>query len=388
MSRFLKSRSWLLSASALVASLALSGVAAAHPTVHEKDWGHLSNGHHVKAITLTNDDGVKVTVLTYGAIIHEVVVPDRNGTPGNVALGFPDIAGYEKNNADPHFGAVLGRVANRITNGSFILEGKTYHTAANEGPNTLHGGPDSFDRKLWTVESKGVDAQGAYVELKLVSPDGDQGFPGELTTHVTYRLTDQDTLSLNFRATTDAPTVVNLSTHNYWNLNGEGAGSVDSEVVQIFADHFLKTDEHSIPTGELASVAGTPFDFRQPRTVAEGLRSHDQQMLLATGYDKCLVLNGSSKPGDAERVVARVTDPHSGRVMEVSTNMPGMQFYSANHIYGSYYGPSGRTYRQGDALAFEPEFFPNSPNTPSFPSIELKPGQTYDYGMSFHFSHQ
>ncbi|MCX5620126.1 aldose epimerase family protein [Bombella pollinis] len=388
MPRFLKSRGWLLSASALAASVALSGMAVAHPKVSVQDWGHLSDKQKVKAVTLSNDNGVTVTLLTYGATIHKMDVPDKNGHLGNVVLGFPNIGEYERNNGDPRFGAVLGRVANRITNGSFTLEGKTYHTLTNEGTNTLHGGPNSFAQKLWTIERKGVDADGAYVEFKVVSPDGDQGFPGTLTTHAIYRLRSDNTLSLHFQATTDAPTVVNLSTHNYWNLNGEGSGAVDDEIVQMYADHYLKTDAQSIPTGELAAVDGTPFDFRQPRRVGDGLRQPHPQMLPQTGYDKCMVLNGPSKAGDVERVVARVTDPHSGRVMEVSTNMPGMQFYSSNHIYGTYYGLAGKTYRQGDALAFEPEFFPNSPNTPSFPSIELKPGQTYDYSMSFRFSHQ
>ncbi|MBA5725828.1 aldose epimerase family protein [Bombella favorum] len=389
MSRFLKSRSWLLSASALVASVALSGMASAAPTVQAKSWGRLSTGQKVKAVTLTNDHGVKVVVLTYGAIIHEVDVPDRNGRLDNIALGFPNLAGYENHNSDPHFGAVLGRVANRIAGGTFTLEGEKYHTNVNEGPNTLHGGIDSFDRKLWKIVRKGVDSQGAYVVLKLVSPDGDQGFPGELKTQVTYRLSGNDTLSLKFNAeVTKAPTVVNLSTHNYWNLNGEGSGTIAPEVVQIYADRFLRTDDHSIPTGELASVDGTPFDFRQPHAVGEGLLSRDPQMVPQGGYDKCMVLIGPSQPGNTERVVARVTDPRSGRVMDVATNMPGMQFYSANHLYGNYQGPSGRPYNKWDALAFEPEFYPNSPNMPSFPSIELKPGQTYDYGMSFHFSHQ
>lgn len=389
MSRFQKGRGWLLSASALVASLAISGIASAAPTVKVQDWGKLSTGQKVKAITLTNDHGLKVTVLSYGAIIQAVDVPDRLGRLGNVALGFPNIAAYENHNSDPHFGAVLGRVANRIAGGVFTLDGQTYHTSINEGPNTLHGGTEGFDRKLWTIQRKGVDSQGAYVVLKLVSEDGDQGFPGELTTLATYRLNANDTLSLKFKATVKkAPTVVNLSTHNYWNLNGEGSGSIAPEVVQIYADRYLRTNDQSIPTGELASVDGTPFDFRQPRAVGPGLLSRDPQMVPQGGYDKCMVLIGPSQPGNTERVVARVTDPRSGRVMEVATNMPGMQFYSANHLLGNYQGTSGRPYNKWDALAFEPEFYPNSPNTPSFPSIELKPGQTYDYGMSFHFTHQ
>lgn len=388
MSRFYDPRAWLLSATALALSVPLSSGAFAHPKAHVESWGHLDDGRKVKAITLRNDHGISATLLSYGAIIHAVNVPDRRGRIENIALGFPNLAGYIKHNNDPHFGAALGRVANRIANASFTLEGKTYHISANNAPNTLHGGAEGFDRKLWSIERTGEDADGAYVVLKLVSPDGDQGFPGALTTYATYRLGNDDTLSLNFKAQTDAPTVVNLSTHNYWNLNGEGSGGVEPEEVQIFADHFVQTDENSIPTGIFTPVEGTAFDFRHPHTVGERLRSREPQMAFGMGYDKCYVLNAPSKAGGEEHLAARVSDPRSGRVLDISTNMPGLQFYTANHIYGTYYGTAGKAYRQGDALAFEPEFYPNSPNQGNFPSIELKPGQSYDYSMSFHFTHE
>lgn len=386
MSRFFSSRQWLLSFSALALGASLSGAAYAHPRVQVSTVSTLPNGKAVKAVTLTNDHGLKVRVLTYGGILQSVEVPDRQGKVENVALGFPTVEGYAANNADPHFGGILGRVANRINNASFTLEGKQYHTSVNNPPYTLHGGAESFDRKLWVIDDTGHNRKGAYVTLRLVSPDGDQGFPGKLTTKATYSLSADDSLTLSFKAKTSAPTVVNLSTHNYWNLNGEGSGTVEPEIVQIFADRYVQTDQNSIPTGQFASVDNSPFDFRTPHTVGERLRSNDPQMLGPRGYDKCLIINGESESHEM-RLAARVQDPRSGRMMEITTNQPGMQFYSSNSIDGRYVGPSGNTYRQGDALAFEPEHFPDSPNQPNFPSVELKPGQTYRSAMTFHFSH-
>lgn len=386
MIRFFSNRARLLSFSALVFGGSVSGVAYAHPQAQVETVTKLSDGNAVKAITLTNDNGMKVKILSYGGIIQSVDVPDRNGKMSNVSLGFSTPEEYVAQNSGPHFGAILGRVANRISNGMFTLEGKTYHTSINVPPYTLHGGVDSFSRKVWTVDHVGHDRSGSYVTLRLVSPDGDQGFPGTLTTKATYRLSADNSLSLSFKAKTTAPTLVNLSTHNYWNLNGEGSGTVEPEIVQIFADRYIETDAKSIPTGKIASVDNSPFDFRSPHSVGERLRSSDPQMVAPLGYDKCLVLQGESS-GKEMRLAARVHDPRSGRIMEVSTNQPGLQFYSSNSIDGSYVGSSGKTYRQGDALAIEPEHFPDSPNHPSFPSIELKPGQTYDYAMSFHFSH-
>lgn len=386
MSRFFNRRDWLLSFSALAVGASLSGAAYARPQVDVSTMSKLPDGKVVKVITLTNDHGIKVKILSYGGIIQSVEVPDRQGKTANVALGFPTLEGYVAHNDDPHFGAILGRVANRISNGTFTLEGKTYHTSINNPPYTLHGGAEGFDRKLWTIDGTGHDRSGAYVTLRLVSPDGDQGFPGTLTTKATYRLSSDDSLSLSFKAKTTAPTVVNLSTHNYWNLNGEGSGTIEPEIVQIFSDRYVATDKNSIPNGEFPSVENSPFDFRTPHAVGERLRSGDPQMTAPRGYDKCFILRGESSSGEMQ-LAARVHDPRSGRVMDVSTNQPGLQFYSSNSIDGRYVGPSGQTYRQGDALAIEPEHYPDSPNHPSFPSIELKPGQTYSYAMSFHFSH-
>ncbi|MXV44895.1 galactose-1-epimerase [Saccharibacter sp. 17.LH.SD] len=385
MPRFFSNRIWLLSFSALACGGMMSGGANARPRVQVASVAHLPNGKVVKAVTLSNDHGLKIRILSYGGILQSVEIPDRHGKIANVALGFSTLDGYVAHNDDPHFGAILGRYANRLANGTFTLEGKTYHTPINNPPNTLHGGFDSFDRKLWTIVGTGSDQSGAYVKLKLVSPDGDQGFPGNLTTTVTYMLSADDSLSLNFKAKTDAPTVVNLSTHNYWNLNGEGSGTIEPEILQVFSDRYVPTDANSIPLGTLASVDNTPFDFRTPHSIAERLRSRDPQMVAPRGYDKCWVLN--VPPSKTLYLAARVSDPRSGRVMEISTNQPGLQVYTSNSIDGRYVGPSGHAYRQGDALAFEPEHYPDSPNHPDFPSTELKPGEVYDYTTVFHFAH-
>lgn len=382
-------RSWLFSASALAmgvlaASAMSSGPARAAPKAQTEDWGRLPTGQQVRAVTLSNDHAMRVRILSYGGILQSVEVPDRNGKVEDVTLGFPSLEGYVSHNADPHFGAILGRVANRVAHGTFSIGGTTYHLPTNDGPNTLHGGPDSFDRKIWEIVDTGSDQSGAHVTLRMTSPDGDEGFPGNLTTIATYTLDQDNNLELRLQAKTDAPTVLNLSTHAYWNLNGEGSGTIEPEILQIFADNYTPTDALSIPTGKIEPVSGTAFDFRKPRVIGEFLRSNDPQMLWPRGYDKNWVLNSTS--GAVPRLAVRLSDPRSGRVMEILTTQPGLQFYTSNSLDGRYVGPAGRAYRQGDAVAFEPQHFPDSPNQPDFPSVELKPGQGYDYMTVFHFS--
>ncbi|MDF7673831.1 galactose mutarotase [Acetobacteraceae bacterium ESL0709] len=384
MSARFKKRCFLLSASLFV--LGLSETVHAAPYLMVRNWGALGNGQEVKDITLTNDHHIAVRILTYGGIVQSVETPDRNGKVADIALGFPTLKDYVDHNNSPFFGAILGRVANRIAGGSFTLEGKVFHTPQNDGVNTIHGGAESFTRKLWSIENVGQDAKGAFVRLKLVSPDGDQGFPGNLTTLVTYRLGDDDTLSIRYQAETDAPTIINLSTHNYWNLSGEGSGSVENEELQINADRYVETDPSSIPTGKLVPVKDTAFDFNKPRKIREHLRSTDPQMLWPRGYDKCWVLTGDL-PAGRLRLNARLTDPQSGRVLEVSSDQPGLQFYTSNSLDGRLAGPSGQAYRQGDAVAFEPEHFPDSVHHSDFPSTELKPGEIYDHTVVFAFSH-
>lgn len=374
----------LLSASLLIPGA--STVAYAAPSLMVKNWGQMESGEQVKAVTLSNDHHIKVTLLTYGGIIQSVETPDHHGRTANIALGFPNLKDYVDYNNAPFFGAVLGRVANRIAAGTFTLEGKTYHVPLNDGVNVNHGGTESFTRKVWSIDNVGQDEKGAHVRLKLVSPDGDQGFPGTLTTTVTYALNNDDTLSIHYQAQTDAPTIINLSTHNYWNLNGEGSGSIEPEILQINADQYVETDEASLPTGKLVNVEDTAFDFNKPHEIGQQLRSNDPQMLWPRGYDKCWVLKGAAIPGKI-RLNARLSDPRSGRVLEISSDQPGMQFYTSNSLDGRLVGPSGKAYRQGDAVAFEPEHFPDSIHHPEFPTTELKPGEVYDHMTVFRFSH-
>lgn len=387
-----KESQFLFSASFLVLglSLGLTGISQATPSLIVRNWGQLKDGREVKAILLSNDHHVSVRILTYGGIIQSVETPDRHGKVADIALGFPTLQGYVDNNNSPFFGAVLGRVANRIADGTFTLEGKNYHIPLNDGENAIHGGPENFTRKIWNIDNAGKDQKGAFVRLKLVSPDGDQGFPGTLTTVMTYTLGDDNTLSIHYQAQTDAPTILNLSTHNYWNLAGEGSGSIDSEILQINADRYVETDAASLPTGKLVAVGGTAFDFKKPHRIGDQLRSQDPQMLWPRGYDKCWVLTGATAPEKGKgalRLNARLTDQRSGRVLEVSSDQPGLQFYTSNSLDGRYAGPSGRTYRQGDGVAFEPEHFPDSIHHPEFPTTELKPGELYDHLTVFKFLH-
>ncbi|EHH67861.1 aldose 1-epimerase [Gluconobacter morbifer G707] len=374
---------------ATVAAAALSlGAAQAHPSVNTHPWGKTPDGKSVKIVTLQSGNGVTVRVITYGGVIQSVETPDRNGHPQDIVLGFSNLNGYTVDSAKGglFFGAIIGRYANRLAGGSFPVEGRTYHTDITAPPNALHGGKKGFDKNVWTIEKTGRNASGAYLTLKLVSPDGDQGFPGKLTTHVTYTLSPDNALSLHYVATTDAPTVLNLTNHSYWNLNGEGSGSIEPEVLQLNADTFTPTNSTSLPTGQIASVAGTPLDFSKPTAIGERLRSNDPQMMYARGYDMNWIVNGAY--GQAPRLAGKIYDPRSGRSMEILTNQPGLQVYTSNSLDGGYAGISGHAYRQTDAIAFEAEHYPDSPNHPSFPTTELKPGQTFDYTTTFRFSNQ
>jgi aldose 1-epimerase len=342
----------------------------------EAPYGVTADGRAVTRYTLTNAHGVTVSFLSYGGIVSELRTPDRHGRMANIVLGFSRLADYEKFNGDIHFGALIGRYANRIAKGRFTLDGQTWTLPTNDPPNTLHGGPSSFDAKVWTVKPV-ESADGASAELSYVSPEGENGFPGKLTTHVTYTLTDDNVFRIDYRATTDKPTVVNLTNHSYFNLAGEGSGSVERQTLRIAASRYTPTDPASIPTGELASVAGTPMDLRKPTVIGERLRSSFQQLLYAHGFDQNWVLDKPANANSSTPVfAARAADPVSGRVLELYTTQPGLQFYTANGLNGSVVGTSGKTYRQGDAFALEAEHFPDSPNQPSFPSTVLRPGET------------
>ncbi|WP_049622295.1 galactose-1-epimerase, partial [Frateuria defendens] len=365
-----------------------AGLAAALPSqaadaLQKAPYGTTADGKAVEQYTLKNAHGIVVKFISYGGILTDIDTPDRHGKLANIALGFGSLKDYEKYNGNIHFGALIGRYANRIAAGRFTLDGKTYQLPINNPPNTLHAGPNSFDAKLWSVQPVTVP-NGVGAELTYVSPDGENGFPGTLTAHVRYILDDSDALHIQYSATTDRDTVINLTNHSYFNLAGQDAGSVEDQLIEIAASRYTPTDATSIPTGELAPVAGTPFDLRKPTPIGKGLRSSNPQMLWAHGYDHNFVLDngGKGKPAFA----ARVSDPKSGRVLEVSTTQPGLQFYTANGLDGSVAGSTGKAYRQGDAFALEAEHFPDSPNQPKFPSTVLKPGQTLHEETVLHFA--
>lgn len=374
---------WLaIPAACACATAGIGGAAAA--TASRSDFGRMPDGTAVEAVTLHNDEGITVRVITYGARVQEVVAPDRNGHPADIALGFSSLTGY-LSKSDPYFGATVGRFANRIAKGRFMLDGHAYRLPINDGPNSLHGGAKGFDRQLWTILGVSQGRESASVSLRYVSPNGDQGYPGTLTATAVYALDDHDRLRIDYRATTDAPTIVNLSNHTYWNLSGEGSGSVMDERLMIPAAEFTPVDATQIPTGAFESVAGTPFDFRRPKAIGQDIRDgRSQQLLFGRGYDLNWVIG--RKTVAAPRRVAKVVDPHSGRVLELASNQPGLQFYSGNFLDGTLVGPSGRIYRQGDAFVLEPQSFPDTPNHPDFGSARLEPGETYHNEIVYTFS--
>jgi aldose 1-epimerase len=352
----------------------MTTVAAANAAVSQNDFGKLPDGSHVTMYTLKSSQ-VEMRVMTFGARVVSIETPNRKGQLANVVLGYNNLEDYIKDNKT-YFGVVPGRYANRIANGTFSLEDKEYHLSVNEGPNTLHGGKEGFDRRNWT----GKEVAGG-VEFTLVSPDGDQGFPGTLTARVRYTL-QGNKIAIHYSATTDKPTVVNLTNHTYFNLAGAGNRNILDERLTISADKMTPVDSRLIPTGELKVVTGTPFDFTHPETIGSRINADDEQLKLARGYDHNWVLSG--KMGSLHRA-ARVYDPASGRVLEEDTTEPGVQFYTGNFLDGTFSGPNGRyDFRSG--LCLETQHFPDSPNHPSFPSTELKPGQTYSSETTWTFS--
>ncbi len=346
-------------------------------------YGTTAHGVVVDEYTLTNANGMEVKVITYGGIITSIKVPDRWGNLANVVLGFDNLSDYETRS--PYFGCITGRFANRIARGKFTLDGNEYTLALNDGPNALHGGMVGFDKRVWSAREISLQG-GAGLELAYLSADGEEGFPGALDIRVLYTLTSLNELRIEYAATTDKPTVVNLTNHSYFNLSGEGSGSIHDHILMINADRYTPVNETLIPTGEMAPVQGTPMDFRLPKAIGPGQRSNHPQIVLAQGYDHNWVLNRLS-PADASQIVAaRVYDPASGRRMEVWTTEPGIQFYAGNLLDGRLYGPSGRPYRQSDALALETQHFPDSPNQPGFPSTVLRPGSTYETTTALKFA--
>ena len=346
-------------------------------------FGTLPDGRTVEEVTLTNGKGVTARILSWGALLRCLDVPDRAGKPADVVLGYNDLAGYL---AKPnYFGVSVGRYANRIRAGRFTLDGQAYTLATNDGPNALHGGVAGFDKRLWTIT--GVTGGAApSVTLRYVSPDGEEGYPGTLTATATYRLDDTNTLTVTYAATTDKPTIVNLTNHSFFNLAGEGSGrSILDQTLTIPAERYTPVDATLIPTGEHRPVAGTPFDFRMPTVIGARIRDgRDVQIARGRGYDHNWVVTGA--PTAEPHLVARVDEPGSGRVLEIASTQPGVQFYAGNFLDATAVGKSGLAYRQSDALALEPELFPDTPNQPAFGSARLDPGQTYRNVITYRFS--
>ena len=349
-------------------------------SIEKKPFGTTPDGTAVELYTLTNGT-MSVNILTYGGIVHAINVPDRNGKSGNIALGFAKLDDYLTKN--PYFGTITGRYANRIAKGAFTLDGQSYKLATNNGPNALHGGLAGFDKKVWKAKEV-QGANGAGLELTYTSPDGEEGYPGTLTAKVTYTVTDNSELRIDYDATTDKPTIVNLTNHTYFNLAGEGADSILGHELMLNASAFTPVDATLIPTGEIAKVAGGPMDFTIPTAIGARIRNDDQQLVFGRGYDHNWVLDKPS--AGALSLAARVREPTTGRVMEVSTTEPGIQFYAGNFLDASLVGTSGKMYRQADGFCLETQHFPDSPNHPEFPSTVLKPGDHYKSTTVYRFT--
>lgn len=369
-----------------VSLLALSIQSVFAATVTEAPFGKTAAGQEATEYTFKNNNGMTVKIINIAGAIREINVPDQKGQIANVVLGLPDAEAYATQN-DPHFGAIIGRYANRIAKGQFTLNGQTYQLPLNNGENTLHSGPSTFAQDLWQSkilkQKKGKET--ASVEMTYLSQNGQNGFPGNVKTTVIYSLNEQNELSIQYKATTDQDTVINLTNHSYFNLAGEGSGSVENQQIQILASKYTPTDAGSIPTGELANVEGTPFDLRQMTPIGKNLRSNHEQMVMAHGYDHNWVLDAYNPKSKQPQLAVKAFDPTSGRNMQVLTTEPGVQFYTSNFLDGSIVGTSGKIYRQADAFALEAEHFPDSPNQASFPSTVLKKGQVFQATTVYKF---
>jgi aldose 1-epimerase len=372
--------------SVLLAILAVADFRHTGMTTHAKanitrqPFGKTADGQAVELYTLTNASGMVAKIMTYGGTVVSLSVPDRNKKMGDVVLGYDTLDGYLQNN--PFFGAIIGRYGNRIAKGRFTLNGKEYKLAQNNGENHLHGGLKGFDKVVWKAREV-KSAEGPALELTYLSKDGEEGYPGNLSVTVTYTLTNKNELKIDYAATTDQDTVINLTNHSYFNLAGAGTGDILNHVIMINADRFTPVDETLIPTGELRSVKGTPFDFTTPTAIGARIDQKDEQLIFGKGYDHNFVLN---KTGERLSLAARVYEPTSGRVMEVYTTQPGMQFYTGNFLDGTITGKSGKVYPRRSGFCLETQHFPDSPNKPGFPSTVLKPGQKYAQTTIYKFA--
>jgi aldose 1-epimerase len=348
--------------------------AGLEPSLVREPFGTTPDGTEVERYTLGAGGGVAVRVMTYGATVQELLAPGRAGEPEGVVLGFPSLDDYVARNA-PYLGAIVGRYANRIANAAFTLDGSRHRLPANDGAHCLHGGPRGFDKRVWRVATTHRRRGAAALALRYASPDGEEGFPGAVVVQVTYTLSRDDSLRIDYRATTDRPTVLNLTSHLYWQLSGEGSGPVEDHVLTVAASRYLPVDDGMIPTGEVAAVAGTPLDFTSPTPVGARIRDACEQLATAHGYDHHFVLDRPDAASPAP--AARLEDRTAGRRLDIATTEPGVQVYTGNHLDGSLAGTSGRLYRQGDGIALETQHCPDSPNHPEFPSTTLRPGVVF-----------
>ncbi|WP_217252244.1 aldose epimerase family protein [Streptomyces sp. AC602_WCS936] len=370
-----------LSRRTVIASAAAAGLTAtaaggtAHATGGRKPvkelFGKLADGTKVHRWSLENG-GTRMKVLSYGGVVQSLEIPDRRGRHENVSLGFDNLDDYVA--SSPYFGALIGRYGNRIDEGRFTLDGKTYQLSVNDGAHSLHGGAQGFDKRVWEVEPF-TDGPDVGLVLHYTSVDGEMGYPGTLRAKVTYTLTRRGEWRIDYEATTDKATVVNLTSHVYWNLAGEGSGTIEDHELSIAASRYTPTDAGLIPTGEPAKVSGTPFDFRRAKPIGRDIRDAHPQLVTAKGFDHNWVLDKGIT--DRPEHIATLREGTSGRTLRIATDQPGLQFYSGNFLDGTLTGTGGSLYRQGDALCLETQHFPDSPNQPSFPSTVLRPGQTY-----------
>lgn len=348
--------------------------------VSKSFFGIMPNGDTVFQYTLTNAHEEQIKVLNYGGVIQSWLVPDKNGKMGDVVLGFDSLDQYIKQS--PYFGALIGRFANRIAHGTFTLNDSTYHLYLNDGPNSLHGGQVGFDKKIWTVTPFTTDSTEG-LKLHYVSKNGEEGYPGNLDVNVTYTLNNENAFRIDYEATTDKPTILNLTNHSYFNLN-DGKGTILNEKLMLNADTFLPVDSTSIPTGEIRSVAGTPMDFRTPTMVGAHIDDNYRQLkLVHGGYDHNWILNTK---GNLNEVAASVYDPGNGRFLQIYTTQPGIQFYSGNFLDSTLHGKDGNVYPKHSTIVLETQHYPDSPNEPSFPGVVLNPGDTFHSVTIYKFS--
>ena len=360
---------------------------ATSPTITSKPWGTY-HGKKVNLYTLSNGS-MTVKITNFGGIVQQIDVPDRSGKVSDVALGFKNLAGYVANDATKqpaggsgttYFGATIGRYGNRIAKGTFKLDGKTYHLPINNGPNSLHGGTNAWNKQVWTPKTS-TGPGGASLQLTYTSPNGQDGYPGTVVATVTFTLGSNNRLTIHYHATTNKPTVINMTNHSYFNLAGEASGTVYAQRLMINANKYTPTDDTQIPTGKITSVKGTPMDFTKMKAIGQDINDDFHQLILAHGYDHNWVLNGRGM-----RLAAKAEDPASGRVLQAFTDEPGVQVYTGNFLVGDLVGTSGHTYRQGDGFTLETQHYPDSPNHANFPTTTLNPGHPYDTTTAFQFS--